>query len=211
MTLNAVNDGERPAASPWARHRRVEGNGVNVAPRENQRQLPEPHDGLGGAARGARPRGSVRSQVRAALGARGHRARTRRRTVSEGRRLEQLAEFEAKNPTRDRSPSELMNGTLLASAAVHHRAGSAREEPPGVFEAKPCDWQTVDIFTLRGEERGDLRSDCECRGFSERRNVGSSRASERHARWGASKGWRVARRHRDAPRTRRREWRGTWS
>ena len=34
-------------------------------------------------------------------------------------------------------------------AAVHHRAGSAREEPPGAAGAAGAIWQTVDIFTLQ--------------------------------------------------------------
>ena len=150
VTLNAVNDGERPAASPWGVIGGLKGMGENLGAaifnsKINVNYQYKPTYSVGGAGGGPAGLSDLKSALLLALAdtERGLRADKERR-----RKIEQLARaLEAKNPTRAPLKSPLMNGRwALQYTTALEVLGKNR---PGFLRPKGAIWQTVDIFTLQ--------------------------------------------------------------
>jgi pSer/pThr/pTyr-binding forkhead associated (FHA) protein len=150
VTLNAVNDGERPAASPWGVIGGLKGMGENLGAaifnsKINVNYQYKPTYSVGGASGGPAGLSDLKSALLLALAdtERGLRADKERR-----RKIEQLARaLEAKNPTRAPLKSPLMNGRwALQYTTALEVLGKNR---PGFLRPKGAIWQTVDIFTLQ--------------------------------------------------------------
>ena len=150
VTLNAVNDGERPAASPWGVIGGLKGMGENLGAaifnsKINVNYQYKPTYSVGGAGGGPAGLSDLKSALLLAL------ADTERGLRTDGerrRKIEQLARaLEAKNPTRAPLKSPLMNGRwALQYTTALEVLGKNR---PGFLRPKGAIWQTVDIFTLQ--------------------------------------------------------------
>ena len=150
VTLNAVNDGERPAASPWGVIGGLKGMGENLGAaifnsKINVNYQYKPTYSVGGAGGGPAGLSDLKSALLLAL------ADTERGLRTDGERrqkIEQLARaLEAKNPTRAPLKSPLMNGRwALQYTTALEVLGKNR---PGFLRPKGAIWQTVDIFTLQ--------------------------------------------------------------
>ena len=150
VTLNAVNDGERPAASPWGVIGGLKGMGENLGAaifnsKINVNYQYKPTYSVGGAGGGPAGLSDLKSALLLAL------ADTERGLRTDGerrRKIEQLARaLEAKNPDARALKSPLMNGRwALQYTTALEVLGKNR---PGFLRPKGAIWQTVDIFTLQ--------------------------------------------------------------